>query len=199
MSTVRLFGWISSLFFQEEVMIFAAILLVASVIVYIRNKGHEGLRIGSFVVALFCLIYLVFITTLIIGFGSNGTRQNRLETVEQSTYTVNEVEGIELVVEEVSHSGATYSIINNSDKMIVYSHGYHLDTEKNGVWYRLKDDGILVLTVRPCTSPGGKDTYNCMWKDSYGRLPKGHYRFVKQFGFDGEFKKYYMAAEFTLD
>ena len=199
MSTVRLSGWISSVFFQEETMIFAAILLVAAVIVFIRSKGRERLRIGSFVVALFCLIYLVFITTLIIGFGSNGTRPNRIELAEQSTYTVNEVEAIELVVEEASHSGATYSIINNSDKMIVYSHGYHLDTEKNGVWYRLKDDGMIVLTVRPGTSPGGRDTYNCKWKDSYGRLPEGHYRLVKKFGFDGEFEKYYMAAEFTLD
>lgn len=180
-------------------MIIAAILLVASVIVFIRSKGRDGLRIGSFVVALFCLIYLVFITTLIIGFGSNGTRPNRIELAEQSTYTVNEVETIELVVEEASHSGATYSIINNSDKSILYNYGYRLDVEQNEVWYCLKGDKISIRALALGTSPGETDKYNFNWKDSCGRLPEGHYRVVKEFSFDGEVEKHYMAAEFTLD
>lgn len=199
MSTVRLFGWISSVFFREETMIFAAILLVAAVIVFIRSKGRDGLRIGSFVVALFCLIYLVFITTLIIGFGSNGTRLNRIKLVGEVTRAVNETEMIKLVVDDVSPEGATYRIINNSDRQITYSYFYWLEAEKNGMWYHIKNDGMSIDLIALGTSPGEEATYDCKWTKRYGFLPDGHYRLVVSFNYDWETKNHYMAGEFTLD
>jgi len=201
MSTVRLFGWISSAFFQEETMIIAAILLVASVIIFIRSKGrHEELRTGSFMVASFCAIYLLITTSLAIWYDFAHARPNQIELAEQSTYTVNEVKEVELVVDESSPIGVTYRIANNSDKMICYTCFYWIEVEKNGVWYQLKNDGLLVGSdmIKKTTSPGAADTYTYNWKIYFGLLPEGHYRVVKEFRFDGEVEKHYMAAEFAL-
>lgn len=201
MATVRLFGWISSVFFREETMIFAAILLVAAVIVFVRSKGRrEELRTGSFIVALFCAIYLLITTSLAIWYDFAHARPNQIELAEQSTCTVNEVKEVELVVDESSPIGVTYRIANNSDKMICYTCFYLIEAEKNGVWYQLKNDGLLVGSdmIKKTTSPGAADTYTYNWKIYFGLLPEGHYRVVKEFRFDDEVEKHYMAAEFAL-
>ena len=123
-----------------------------------------------------------------------------VEKAEVAAYTVNEIETVNVVADSVSPDGLTYTITNNSDETVAYSHYYHLDVEQNGVWYHVKEKKeMVVLMIRPATAAGKADTYECNWRERYGSLSEGHYRLVKQFGFDGTFEKYYIAAEFTVD
>ena len=69
--TGMFFDGLLSMFLSEGMMIFVAVLLIASVIGFIRGKGHRGLRVCCVLVGLCCAIYLCGILALIFLFGSN--------------------------------------------------------------------------------------------------------------------------------
>ena len=55
----------------NAMMIFMALLLIVSIVVFIKSKGRSGLRVCCVLVGLFCVVYLCGVLILAYLFGSN--------------------------------------------------------------------------------------------------------------------------------
>jgi len=65
-----LFDSILTLLLSEGMLIFVAVLLVASIIVFVKSKKNKALRLGSIIVVLCCLVYIGIIIAVSIAFGA---------------------------------------------------------------------------------------------------------------------------------
>ncbi len=118
---------------------------------------------------------------------------------EEFSEDVNMLEGAELSVDEslVTPVGITYSINNQSDRDLSYGQDYSLLKEKDGKWYFVEPERSVAVTLELLWVPSGStDTVEISWENSYGKLPGGHYRLLKNFS-DYE-KGYYLAGEFDV-
>ena len=89
--TGMLFDSLLSMFLSEGTMIFIALLLIVSIVAFIKFKGRSGLRVCCVLVGLFCAVYLCGVLTLAYLFGANHgpavpTPQNVLYENENIVY-----------------------------------------------------------------------------------------------------------------
>lgn len=119
---------------------------------------------------------------------------------EEFTEEVNALEGAEFIVDadQVTPTGITYTISNQSEKDLSYGRDYSLQQEKDGKWYRIEPKSELAVTLELLWIPAGNtDTEEISWEDAYGKLPSGNYRILKNFS-DNE-RGYYLTGEFSID
>ena len=65
------FDKLLTLYLSEGMMIFTALLLIASIIAFVKGKGRKALRTGCIVVGIYCVLYLGAILALSFLFSSN--------------------------------------------------------------------------------------------------------------------------------
>ena len=73
-SGLGLFDAVLTLLLSNGMIVFAVLLLIAAIIILFANKKKRTPIIKGICIAVIicCTIYLAFILTLVIGFGSNG-------------------------------------------------------------------------------------------------------------------------------
>lgn len=119
---------------------------------------------------------------------------------EEFTEEVDTLEGVSLTVDagQVTSSGITYTIDNQSEKDLSYGRDYSLQKEKDGKWYRVEPKSAVAVTMELLWIPAGDaQTEALEWEDAYGKLPAGKYRVVKSVS-DYE-SGYYLTGEFNVD
>lgn len=119
---------------------------------------------------------------------------------EEFTEEVNMLEGAEITVDEalVTPTGITFTINNQSDKDLSYGQDYSLQKEEDGKWYWIEPENPAAVTLELLWIPAGNaDTMEISWETSYGKLPKGHYRILKNMA--DEQSGYYLAGEFGIE
>ncbi len=105
--------------------------------------------------------------------------------------------GIQVSEDKASPVGIAIEIHNQSDKDLNYGQDYSIQKEKDGRWYVVEPLSPVAVTMELLWIPtGSEDAMEINWEDSYGKLPKGHYRIIKSFA--DEQKGYYLAGEFTI-
>lgn len=131
----------------------------------------------------------------ILMLGGCGQGQKPGEAFDQE---VNTLEGASLRVDEASATGIAYTIRNETDKNLSYGQDYHLQKQEDGTWYVLEPEHPAAVTLELLwLSAGEEESLAVDWKDSYGKLPKGDYRFVKSVS--DEENGYYLAGEFSVE
>ena len=65
------FDKLLTLYLSEGMMIFTALLLIATIIAFVKGKGSKALRTGCIVVGIYCVLYLGAIHALSFLFSSN--------------------------------------------------------------------------------------------------------------------------------
>ncbi len=118
---------------------------------------------------------------------------------EEFKEEVNALNGAKIQVseEKTTPVGIAFEIHNQSDKDLNYGQDYSIQKEKDGRWYVVEPSNPVAVTMELLWVPSGsEETMEVNWEDSYGKLPKGHYRIIKSFA--DEQKGYYLAGEFTI-
>lgn len=126
---------------------------------------------------------------------------------ELTTYEiVNNFDGVIMIEKEntVSSSGLTVIFKNNTDKQCIYGEYYILEKRINQKWYLVPAiiDNYGFNLIGYDLPPGNSREMEVNWEWLYGNLDAGEYRIVKDilnFGKTGDYDKYYLAAEFTVD
>ena len=133
------------------------------------------------------------------------------KTGEEVTYTVNDVEGFDLEIEDISWSFIKgYTIkwqVNAESKEVYYfvengSSFNHIERNIDGKWYKLGTDVEFLATNT--FALGGEEGYGLGGSlvqkyDGYGtRLEKGKYRLVLEME-NKKGNKHYLAEEFEIE
>lgn len=169
---------------------------------------------------LYLLFFMVLTLTFFSGCSSydNGNKPTEPENTdpgqsseatdwEPTTYeTVNNLTGVTMTAKEgtVSSTGLTAAFINNSDKQLIYGEYFLLEKKINEKWYQVPvvidgDYGFNDIGYEVASGKEGEWEVNWVWL--YGNLDTGEYRIVKDildFRDTGDFDKYDLAAEFTI-
>ncbi|SHN84894.1 immunoglobulin-like domain-containing protein [Desulfitobacterium chlororespirans] len=132
-----------------------------------------------------------------------------LETTdwEPTTYEiVNNFEGVTMGVKEgtVSLTGLTLNFSNSSDKQCIYGDYFLLEKKVKETWYQVPTiiDNYGFHSIGYDLAAGGNGERKVDWSWLYGKLEPGDYRIVKDildFRGTGDYEKYYLAAEFSVD
>ncbi|WP_391205525.1 immunoglobulin-like domain-containing protein [Psychrobacillus sp. L4] len=139
---------------------------------------------------------------------SSNSDSNETTDWEPTIYeTVNNLDEVTMIAKEgtVSSTGLTVTFENNSNKQIIYGDPSLIEKKIKGKWYQVPDVlsgnygfndigyGLSSQEVKEWTTD---------WEWLYGNLDKGEYRIVKyilDFREAGDYDKYHLTAEFTVD
>lgn len=162
------------------------------------------------VVILTCIVSLTLLS------GCNGSEKNDSQTEQADTSTnlkpsqfesINDLEGVTMDVVEDSASSTGLKVVfeNNSEKNCIYGSYYLLETKISDKWYEVSvvfegdygfdDEGFSL-------DQSQTSEWSVEWEWLYGILDAGDYRIVKDildFRGTGDFDKYYLAAEFSVE
>lgn len=114
--------------------------------------------------------------------------------------------GVRLEAKEgsVSGSGATFVLVNGTDRWAVYGSPYRLQVNRDGAWQDLEPAEDVIWTMElNGLEPGETTELTVDWTFCYGTLDSGAYRFVKEIGTAEDMSAEYgemepVAAEFTI-
>ena len=112
---------------------------------------------------------------------------------------------MDIVPGMLSPAGATLVIENLGRQDIEgqIAGEYLLQIEQQGAWYDLERSDPAMKKGTEIFQPGVPRRQDLDWSGIYGKLPDGHYRIVKRFtealSEPGQFRTFYVAAEFTRD
>ncbi|KAB3527293.1 immunoglobulin-like domain-containing protein [Alkaliphilus serpentinus] len=167
---------------------------------------------------LYLLVCMVITMTLLFGCrgynnrnsdeGTGNTVQHDDIDWEFTTYeNVNDFVGVTMIVKEetVLPTGLTVIFENNSDNRCTYGDYFLLEKKINEKWYQVPvaiegEYGFHDIGYELVSGDSGEWKVNWDWL--YGSLNTGEYRIIKDIldiRGTGDYDKYYMAAEFTID
>lgn len=142
------------------------------------------------------------------GCGTSSNDQLPEETDWEPTVheTVNNLDGVAMVVKSdtVSPTGLTVTFENNTDKQCIYGEDYLLEKKKDGEWFQVpvKLESYGFNDIGFDLDPSSVSEWTVDWEWLYGSLTSGEYRIVKDildFRNPGDYDKYYLADEFTVN
>lgn len=153
------------------------------------------------------LLTLLLVGVLIFALSScsadNGESNSDIETEYEA---VNVFKGVTLAVKKgsITPEGLTLVFHNNQDKEHIYSSFYCIERKNGDKWTKIAyvteenvgwDDMAYIL-------PANQSVEEAVdWEWLYGSLNAGEYRIIKEvFDYEaaGEYKTYYLAAEFVI-
>ena len=149
-------------------------------------------------------VWLFCAASIVILLAGCGSSKDWEPTVYE---TVNDLEGVIMTVVEgtVSPTGLTVLIENNSDKQYIYGEYFMLEKKIEGEWYQVPiefEDNYGFNDIGYELNPSDIGEWIVDWDWLYGSLDPGEYRIVKDisdFREPGDYDKYNLAAEFTVD
>jgi len=134
------------------------------------------------------LIVLILLASL-AGCNSATDEPTDAENNAQSTSTAdntpleaNVLDGVEMIIQDVSPSGLSFSIDNQTDNEYTYGEDFALYTLNNGTWERVEAIieywafNDIGYTISP-NSTTDERTIDWLWL--FGELPDGEYRIQK--------------------
>ena len=102
--------------------------------------------------------------------------------------------------ETLTNTGSTFIFKNSSNKNYGHGSSWEIETKKDGKWHKID----VVLNFNSMSfglNAGEQKELNINWENSYGKLPKGTYRFVKHVDYEyqeGKYEDFYVYAEFEI-
>ncbi|MCK9857469.1 immunoglobulin-like domain-containing protein [Paenibacillus sp. ATY16] len=153
---------------------------------------------------------IVFCLILIVGCSNanEGTTTGENTNWEPSKYeTVNDLNGVTMIIKKgtVNSTGLTVVFENNSGKQCTYGEFFSLEKKIEGRWYHVPvtiDGNYAFNDIGYGFGSSNVSEWTVDWKWLYGKLVTGEYRIVKDildFRKAGDYDKYYLAAEFTIN
>ncbi|NLO20807.1 MAG: hypothetical protein GX119_02250 [Syntrophomonadaceae bacterium] len=121
--------------------------------------------------------------------------------------TVNNFEGVTMRVKEGSVTANGLSVIfsNKSSHECIYGEHFGLEKKTTGSWYQIPvviDGNYGFNHIGYPLAPGENAELAVDWEWLYASLAPGDYRIIKDiadFRATGDYDKYYLAAEFTIN
>ena len=124
----------------------------------------------------------------------------------ESPFTVETPEGIGFVVPEdtVTPASVHFVLTNYTQDELTYGSDYYVEKKVDGVWHSLqyKFENIGFTAEGYALGKGSEVTKQIAWTVELGVLSPGEYRIVKSamvFRGTGDYTKYWLAAEFTVE
>lgn len=116
----------------------------------------------------------------------------------ESGHTPSEGGKAVLTVEEstLPEDATVFTLRNDAARTLTSDYGYALEVELEGRWYEIPC-ALDVAAAELVVPPGETAPFPVYWSDSYGRLPDGHYRLVKEYWFYSWFR-HTLSCEFTI-
>ncbi|MFA9560497.1 immunoglobulin-like domain-containing protein [Evansella sp. AB-rgal1] len=154
----------------------------------------------------FCLLFCIAMSLILLsGCGSSNNSTEGTDWEPTLYETINNLDGVEMIVKEgtVSTTGLTVIFENNSVKECIYGEYFVLEKKMEGRWYQIPvaQEGDFDDIGYELASSDVRE-WTIDWNWLYGGLDTGDYRIVKDildFRKAGDFDKYYLTAEFTID
>lgn len=155
-----------------------------------------------------CLLFFMAMSLILIsGCGSSSDSSEGSDWEPTNYETVNNLDGVTMIVKEgtVSSTGLTVIFENNSDKQCIYGEYFLLEKKIGGKWYQVPvtlDGNYGFNDIGYDLDSSDVSEWTVDWDWLYGSLDTGAYRIVKDildFKKAGDFDKYYLTAEFTID
>ncbi|WP_456276875.1 immunoglobulin-like domain-containing protein [Bacillus sp. AK128] len=159
--------------------------------------------------------YICFLFCMVIGFtllsgcqSDNSDQSIKTTDWKPTTYeTVNNLDGVTMIAKEgtVSSTGMTVIFENSSDKQCTYGEQFLLEKKIEGKWYQVPvviDGNYGFNDIGYGLASSDVSEWDVDWSWLYGNLDNGEYRIVKyilDFRKAGDFDKYHLTAEFTVD
>lgn len=151
----------------------------------------------SLVVITVCVI----IVAMLFSLSGCGNKMNGLNLGEKSTSVTDTVEGVKVDILDLSLTSAKYEITNNTGKTIETGNenSISLEVEKDGKWYQIKIGDYANTAEALVIMDGQTIELNTSWADTYGTLPDGHFRMLRNFTFEGDYENpFIISAEFYI-
>ena len=124
-----------------------------------------------------------------------GCGNNTAKDQDVITYEISEIANITMTIDNVTPTGATILITDNTGEENVYGEWYRIEKFENETWQEVE-----VVTENPVFTSIGYllDENNQLelqvnWDWLYGSLNSGRYRLIK------EINHKYIAVEFTME
>ena len=115
---------------------------------------------------------------------------------EEYDYTGSTVTGQSSVTVITTNISST-DTLDETDKEVGYGHGSRLQMHKNGKWKHMSVS-IAVSAEEIILSPKSEHKLNENWSRTYGKLPKGKYRYIIGCNLD-DGPNVYLACEFEIE
>jgi hypothetical protein len=156
----------------------------------------------------FCLLFCMAMSLILLsGCGSSSNSPKGTDWEPTIYETVNNLNGVTMSVKQgtVSSTGLTVIFDNNSDKQCIYGEYFLLEKKIEGRWYQVPvalDGNYGFNDIGIDLAPSDVRGWTVDWGWLYGSLATGDYRIVKDildFRKAGDYDKYYLTAEFTID
>ncbi|WP_407272462.1 immunoglobulin-like domain-containing protein [Radiobacillus sp. PE A8.2] len=157
----------------------------------------------------FWLLPCVLISLILLsGCGSSSSNSSKGTDWEPTIHeTVNNLEGVTMIVKDgkVSTTGLTVTFENKADKECIYGEYFMLEKKIEGSWYQVPvtlDGNYGFNDIGYELNASDVSEWTADWEWLYGSLDTGEYRIVKDvldFRKAGDYDKFYLAAEFTID
>ncbi len=118
----------------------------------------------------------------------------------KSSLQIETEKSVAMVVKQVSETGIELEITNLGDTTAYYGTWYSLEKNIDGEWFELKfiegNADITFPAVGYYLDEGSSAKKQIDWEYAYGKLPKGHYRLIKDFEILRN--EFYAACEFNI-
>lgn len=149
---------------------------------------------------------LTFFTifSLLLNFSGCANKINQFEIGEISKVEVSD-NGVDLLVESdsITRTCATLVMENNSQNDVLYGEPYEIEIKIDDNWHKINVvinfvESLYLLKVNKSNG------FNLEWNHTYGELPSGTYRIIKEFQIDNVTddeitETFYSSAEFIIE
>ena len=127
----------------------------------------------------------------------NPTTSQETSHTDPQVY-MDETCGVSISFSDVTTTGGTITIANNSGNNVVFGLDYSIEKYENGQWTKIVANSVEVPAIAAVVF--NEKTYkgDLNWSSAYGSLAQGTYRVVKQVTVDGQGNKN-IASQFVID
>ena len=174
-----------------------------------KNLKISAAVLSSLIISLMAVVVLLILSGCGKSEDDNGFKSHQTDI--KNNIKLNDYEGVSLTARDISPTGGTFRMRNDSDKELIYGDDYDIQEYRDGGWYKLEKnsktpDGadIVINDIGYSISPGEEQDWNYSWIYTYEALPVGKYRIIKDFFEDPKpedprpLPEYYVAAEFEI-
>lgn len=132
---------------------------------------------------------------------SCGEQQPSVKTQGLFSEPVNTWDDVTLSVQSSDNVSATLELKSTCDETVYFEEAYRIQVQSGKEWYEVAPEhepwftalGYMLTTNYP------SQTLELNWADSYGELPAGNYRIVKQISKESESASCYVSAAFEIE
>ncbi len=146
------------------------------------------------------IITILLCGALLLGLTGCGKTKSEFEIGNKSNITISNND-ITMAIKDgtLTNEGTTLVLKNDSDKLLRYSEEYRIQVKQDENWYNINVELEFNVPLWELETNSEKEI-ELNWKHSYGKLPSGEYRIIKQVYFENEEdQKFYISAEFNID